>query len=113
MLPKKRRVEKELFPDVLNKARSFYGENMSLRVFLAEPYKETRVSFVVSKKVSNKAVKRNFLKRKGYSAIKDMPISLNKGFVCVFFFKKSTLSISYTDLKKEISSLLKKSRVLN
>lgn len=113
MLPKKRRVGKELFPDVLNKSKSFYGDSMSLRVFSVGYSNETRFSFVVSKKVSNKAVKRNFLKKRGYSVIKDISVNINKGFVCVFFFKKSALTLSYVDLKKEISSLLKKSRVLN
>jgi ribonuclease P protein component len=113
MLPKKRRVGKELFPDVLKKSKSFYGENMSLRVFLADPSNETRFSFVVSKKVSNKANKRNLLKRRGYSIIKDTTKNINRGFVCVFFFKKSALTVSFADLRKEVLFMLKKSTVLN
>ncbi len=113
MLSKKRRVGKELFPDILNKGTSFYGENMSLRVFSVKLSNETKFSFVVSKKVSNKATERNFLKRRGYSVIKDITKNINKGFVCVFFFKKHTPTLSYMDLKKEILSLLRKSTILN
>lgn len=116
MLSKKRRAEKSLFPRVLSKSKSFYGKNMTVRVFLLnspDKNSKSKFSFVVSKKVSNKAVKRNLLKRRGYSVVKDIKTQINEGFVCVFFFKTTTINLSYIELKKEITFLLKKSNILN
>ncbi len=113
MLSKNRRVGRELFSQILTKSRSFNGSNLSLRV-LKTPLnnKETKFSFVVSKKVSNKAVKRNFLKKRGYYAVKKISKNLNNDFVCVFFLKKNSTLLSYKEFEKEILFLLKKAEVL-
>jgi len=112
MLPKKRKVEKSLFTGVLNKSKSFYGKNISLRVFPIESLETTKFSFVVSKKVSNKANKRNLLKRRGFSVVKNIIKHTNKGFVCVFYYKKNALSSSYVEIEKDIKYLLTKARIL-
>ncbi len=112
MLSKKIRVGKELFPQVLLKARCLYGNNMSLRVLNTNITNKTKFSFVVSRKVSNKAVRRNLLKRRGYSIIKNISKYINNGFICVFFFKKTSTLLSYKELEKEIFFLLKKAKVL-
>lgn len=113
MLSKKRRVTKKLFSNTIKKSESFYGENMSLRVFSIKHLTETKFSFVVSKKVSNKANERNLLKRRGYCAIKNISKPINNGFTCIFFFRKNTLHNSYIKIEKEIISLLKKAKVIN
>ncbi len=113
MLSKKRRVGRELFSQILTRSKSFYGNNLSLRVFKTpHSNKETKFSFIVSKKVSNKAVKRNLLKKRGYYAVKKISKNLNNGFVCMFFLKNSSILLSYTELEKEILFLLKKANVL-
>ncbi|HED05744.1 MAG TPA: ribonuclease P protein component [Ignavibacteria bacterium] len=112
MLSKKRKDSKELFKEVLSNSKSFYGTNMSLRVFIGDSVENTRFSFVVSKKVSTKANKRNLLKRRGFSVIKNTLKNIKKGFTCVFFFKKNAITVSYTELNKEILFLLRKSKIL-
>ncbi len=112
MLSKKTRVGKELFPQVLLKAKCLYVNNITLRVLSTNITNKTKFSFVTSKKVSNKAVKRNLLKRRGYSIVKSISKNINNGFICIFFFKKSSTLLSYTELEKEILFLLKKAKVL-
>ncbi len=112
MLSKKRRVNRALFSKVLSKNKSFNGKNISLRVFFGEYLNEPRFSFVVSKKVSNKANKRNFLKKRGYSVVKNIIKQTRGGAVCLFYFKKNATLLSFKDLKKEITTLLKESNIL-
>ena len=112
MLPKKRKVDKRLFSHVFNNSESFYGKNISLRVFYVDGDNITKFSFVVSKKVSNKANKRNLLKRRGFSVIENKIKYTNNGFVCVFYFKKNAINKSYSDIEKDIVLLLKKANIL-
>jgi len=112
MLSKKRRVNRALFSQILTKSKSFSSKNISLSVFNTYSSNETKFSFVVSKKVSNKAVKRLVLKKRGYFAIKKNIKNINKGFICIFFLKKNSTLLPYPILEKEILFLLKKAKVL-
>ena len=67
-----------------------------------------RFAFVVSKKVSPKAVGRNVLRRRGYAAIRRMRENLTNGRLGIFFFKKGADKLSYSDIEKQIRFLLER-----
>ncbi len=113
MLPKNKRVSKEVFSCILKKSKPLHSENLTLRVLKnIDKKEETKFSFVVSRKVSNKAPKRNLLKRRARFAVSKLYKSMVNGFICVFFVKKSAVDVSYSDLEKEIFYLLKKANVI-
>ncbi len=114
MLPKNKRVSKEDFPGILKKSKSFSSENLTLRVLKNTNNKEeTRFSFVVSRKVSKTAPKRNLLKRRARFAVSRLGGGVKEGFLCVFFVKKGAIGIPYSEMEKEILYLLKKANVVS
>jgi len=111
MLPKKRKIERSLFSFFI-KNKSFQSKNVSLKVcFSDDSKKETKFSFVVSKKVSNLANKRNLLKRRGYHIVENIK-NIKKGFICIFYFKKSVINLPYKEIKEEVIKLLKESSIV-
>ena len=113
MLLKKNRILRSLFPKVLTKGKTFSSSNMYMRVaYLNERLRESRFSFVVSKKVVKKAVSRNKLRRIGYNVVQKKITNIHKGFLVVFFFKKNILKLSKRSIEQEIIFLLKKANLL-
>lgn len=111
MLPKSQRVKRALFVGVFNTGKSFFAPHITLRVIsVAET--TSKFSLVVSKAVAKRAVKRNLLRRRGYSAIAKLKKNILPGCVCVFFFKKGAGILSYTTISSEITELLEKARLL-
>ncbi len=117
MLPKKNRISRALFDTLLKKGIFFHSQNLSFRVVKTLTGKKelSKFSFVASKKVSKSAVKRNLLRRRGYSALKDA-LGNEKirtgGVLGAFFFKKGAEKIGFSELHSEISLLLKKSGIV-
>lgn len=64
-------------------------------------------AFVISKKISKTATKRNSLRRKGYNILNLYSLKSNAG---IFFYKKEGLFVKNEDLKKDIDFLLKKTK---
>ena len=112
MLPKNRRINTTLFAEVLKNGRSFYSKNISLSVFHKIGLYNTRFAFVVSKKVAKRAVDRNLLRRRGYSALLDVVDNTKPSFANIIFLKKGSESLKFKDFKEEIIELLKKAGVL-
>jgi ribonuclease P protein component len=65
----------------------------------------SRFSFVVSKKVSKRATKRNAVRRKGYRAAQNVLSSVQPGFVVLVFAKKNTEVLSQELITLELTSL--------
>src|SRR6476620_3631920 len=111
MLPKKKRVERTIFPETLGRGKSAYSPFLNLKCLKRSDKNESKFSFVVSKAVAKKAVQRNLLRRRGYSVIKDNQSKIKESFTCIFFFKKESVSLSFKELEKDILFLLKKADV--
>lgn len=114
MLPKNKRVSRKTFAIVSRlKGKTFYSPFLSVKVIAEEKnYRQHSIfSFVVSGKVSKKATVRNLLRRRGYASIRAIAENTRQGFVCIFYFKKPILSLSYKKLQEEIHNILKKSGV--
>ncbi len=108
MFPKKKRVTKKLFDEIIKKGSTFSGYFFNFRYINNKDL--PRYAFVVPKKISKKAVERNKLKRRGYSIIREYPILNSMG---VFFYKKNGVKASFLDIKNDIVSILKKTKINN
>lgn len=75
---------------------------------------DLKIGFVVSLKVSKKAVVRNRLKRQMREVVrllmKDKKISA--GYLLVFFAKKEMIDQEYGSIEKDLHSLLRRARLL-
>jgi len=113
VLPKNNKIKRKDFPKRISHRNTYHSPHLTLIVFTKNKNStsNTQVSFVVSKKISKKATKRNLLKRRGYSAIKKVKSKIIPNFICVFYFKNKPIELNYSELEKEISTLLKKAKV--
>jgi ribonuclease P protein component len=120
MLPRKERVSKQLFPVLVKKSRSYNSDHLILRVsnlrnlpkgsFFFKKGETSNLpklfSFTVSKKVAKHAFRRNTLRRRGYSLIKERKNDFERGFAYLFFFKKKSKELSSKAIGKEIDELI-------
>jgi len=106
-----KRVTRTVFPLVLKKGHVFHAPHISLRVISAPETVESAFAFVVSRKVTNMAVKRNLLKRRGRHIVREATEKLKNKYTGVFFFKKDADSLSFEELQEEIASLLSHARI--
>ena len=109
MLPRKRRVHKDVFGEVLKKGLSFHSAHISLRGIKKDDISPSRFSFTVSKKVASKAVDRNLLRRRATSVLEQHLPSIKKGISGIFSFKTGSLELSFGQIEAEIVGLLKQS----
>lgn len=115
MLPKNRRISKKIFTAISrSKGKIIQSPFLTAKIIKKERECEGKsfFSFVVSGKVSKKAVERNLLRRRGYAAVRLVSKNIQPCFVCVFYFKKPALSLSYKKLEGEITTILKNTHVL-
>jgi len=89
MLPSKLRIHKSFFEEIFKKGFFYSGQNINL-VLLKKPEITkygSKFAFSVSKKNVKNAVKRNFLRRRGFSVIKNSKNDIKTGFLGVFVLK--------------------------
>lgn len=104
MLPRKKRIPRELFRAILKSGRRFDSKFFSL---LITPSETARVAVSVSKKVSKKTVVRNKIRRRTYAAVRDLiPALPNKLFLLIA--KRNTDKLKGKDLQRELAELLMK-----
>ncbi len=70
-----------------------------------------KVHIVVSKKISPTAVSRNLLKRRLKSSIGELIKKPIKDKTIFIYPKKTILNKKYSDIKKDISALLKRAKI--
>ena len=92
MLERKNRIDKKTMEELFNKGRFVNSPCLTLK-YLIYPTKMTRISFIVPKTVSKKAIVRNQLKRRGYVEIKKQIPQIPAGFLGAFIFKKGSVEI--------------------
>lgn len=109
MLPKTKRVPREMFPLVSK------GKAVSSDIFLLKfvNLKQTgkMFCFSVSKKIAKNAVLRNKLRRSGYRLIEKYIPLIKTNVLAVFYFKK--IPESDEKMEKSIKFALKESKIIN
>ena len=104
MLPKNKRITKELFQSILKTGRTLSSPLFLFR-YMSIPGMDTKYAFVVPKSVSKQAVKRNKLRRQGYNTLRTLPLPLVSG---IFFYKKGSEKTNLNEIKENVNTILKK-----
>jgi len=105
MLPKKNRADKRIVEKIFKEGKFINSLSLTFK-FLISPESGKRISFVVPKNVAKLAVKRNLLRRRGYSVLEKYIKQFPSGFIGVFIFKKYQDDISI--IENEIKTILHK-----
>jgi len=118
MLPKKNRVSKKEVDLVFKQGRFLVSPNLTFKYLrptgltCGNSHRSDlwvnypKISFIVSKSTAKLAVKRNFLRRRGYSILAKYISQFPTGIVGVFVFKKYQDDISI--IENEIKIILAK-----
>ena len=112
MLPKKRRIPRELFPRILSESKHYNSQNLFLYSIRINQSLPSRFSFSISKKICKNAVDRNKYRRRGYSIINHHIKQIEQGYLCFFSFKKGSGKTTFKILEEQIIYLLHKASVL-
>lgn len=106
MLAKENRLKKQKeFDGVFKKGRGLRSDSLFLK-FVKNETGKTKIAFVVSKKVSNKAVDRNKIKRRLREAVRE--VGFNQGFDIIIIAQPQALEKDFKGIREEIKSLFKK-----
>lgn len=105
MIPKKNRITSFFFR-FLTQGRVYHSPIFSLKVVPNKEDEEFHVAVVVSKKVAQKAVERNLLKRRFLSVVQNNKNLCKKGFFYVFYVKKEIQTSEFSSIEKEVSRVL-------
>lgn len=105
MLLKKNRADKKAIEKIFKEGKFVNSPNLTFKFILINK-DERRISFIVPKNVAKLAVKRNFLRRRGYVVLKKHLSEFPLGLTGAFVFKKPINSI--LELENEIKTILAK-----
>jgi RNase P protein component len=105
MLSKKNRADKRTVERIFKGGKFINSLSLTFK-FLISPESGRKVSFIAPKSVSPKAVKRNYLRRCGYSILEKYIKQFPSGLMGVFIFKKYQDNVSI--LENEIKTILHK-----
>ncbi|MBU2578838.1 ribonuclease P protein component [Patescibacteria group bacterium] len=108
MLPKKNRLKKNKdFTKVIRQGKFSHSFFLSLKE-AKNDLAQTRVGFVVSKKISKKATVRNKIKRWLREAVRANLDKIRSGKDIIFFTKKGIEEKKFWEIKQAVEKLLKK-----
>lgn len=104
--------KKKDFDNIFKKGKSAKGVFLILR-FIKNDLETNRFAFIVSKKVSLKAVIRNKIRRRLSESIKEFKKISGKGIDAVFVALPKIKDKSFLEIKEEINILLSKAMPKN
>jgi ribonuclease P protein component len=106
MLPKENRLKKEReFEAVFKDGRTFKGNCVFLK-YLINGTDKTKVGFVVSKKISKLATKRNKIKRRMREIVRLEKGKIKEGLSIIFIALPAINNAGYEEMEKDIGNLL-------
>jgi ribonuclease P protein component len=113
MLPKENRIKKKKdFEAIYKKGKSFKNSFFILKV-LNNNLKISRFAFVISQKVSKKAVERNKIRRIMSSFLEVNFKNIKIGFDFVFIVLPNAQNKNFDQIKKAISDIIFSKKFLN
>jgi len=108
MLPQENRLKKKKeFEAVFKGGRIVRGNNFFLK-YLANGTDKTKIGFIVSKKISKKAVERNRVKRRLREAFRAKKQDIKLGLSIIIMTAPSIKGITFEEIQKEADVLLEK-----
>ena len=113
MLPKKNRLKnKKDFERVFKQGKGFKEDFLFLKI-AKNNLKENRFGFIVSLKVSKKAVLRNKVKRRLREIIKERLPEIKPGVDIVLIAQKGIEEKDFSEIRETINKLFGKVKILN
>lgn len=113
MLPQKHRINRRFFNEVFSRGQFFGGDQLSGKIFNLKTNLPTRFAVVTQKKYLKRAVDRNRLRRRIYSAITPLLPQIKPGFAIIIFAKPNLLSADFKNIQIMLTSLLKHHNLIN
>ena len=112
MLPSKNRLKKKKqFKKVFTDGKSFKNEFLVLKIN-KNGLDYNRFGFIVSKKVSKKAVKRNQVKRRLREIVKKEMTKIKQGFDVILISLAGIEEKNFQEMQKSFLNLIHKSKIL-
>lgn len=112
MLARKNRIiGKSNFEKIKNEGILYQGKAFGLAVLKREESNLPRFAFVISTKISKKAVERNRAKRRLGEAVRKNLDKTKNGFDVLFLAKKEILKSSAAEIADEITRLFKEADI--
>ncbi len=112
MLPRISRLKKNLDIERVFKKGKKVREGFLVLAVSQNDLAETRFGFVVSQKVSKRAVQRNQLKRRLRESIRPRVSEIKKGLDIILLATPGLEKKDFWEIKKTVNLLLKKSKCL-
>jgi ribonuclease P protein component len=106
MTPKKNRPSTRTIKKIFAEGRFLSTPHFTFKFILTNSPNPPQVSFIAPKSVAKHAVKRNFLRRLGYAALKNHTRKLPKGILGAFVFKRYEENVS--QIEDEIKKVIDK-----
>jgi len=103
---------KKDFQRAIQRGRKIEKDFLVLK-FFKNSLKTTRISFVVSQKVSKKASSRNKIKRRLREIIKINLPDLKPGYDLIFFTKKGIIEKNFWEIKEVVGQILKEAKIIS
>lgn len=107
MFSKRNRLGSEFFKNLFKKGFIVDSGSFSIK-YIKGNKGDFKVSVIISKKISSKAVERNLLKRRFLSIVSEQKDLLKQGFSYIFYPKKGVQSVSRKTLNIEIVEKIRK-----
>lgn len=112
MLPRLNRLKKRKDFEKIVAVKRFFEEEILFLKKIKNNLNYSRIGFIVSQKISKKAVIRNKIKRRLREIIRlNLPI-IKEGYDFIFFTKKGIENKKFSELKEIIKKLLQKARLI-
>ena len=113
MLPKENRLKKKKdFEKLFEEGKSFREKFLALKIN-KNSLNNNRFGFIVSKKVSKKAVMRNKIKRQLREIVRKEIDNYQKGFDIAIIALPGIESKSFEEMSQALECVLKKIKILN
>jgi ribonuclease P protein component len=107
MLPKKKRVTKNVFQSIIKERKTL---STTLFLFHFKKSDTPQYAFVAPKNIFKKAIERNKYRRIGYNILIKTPPINGSG---IFVYKKPSYTANQKEIKEEIIFILNKAGIIN
>lgn len=112
MLKKELRIRKQKDFDKIFSEGAYFSEKFLLLKIVENGLETSRFGFIVSNKVSKKAVERNRIKRLLRETVRLKWDKIKPGFDAIFIFRDRATDKSFNEVDEVVERLLKRSGLL-
>ena len=112
MLKKELRIRKQKEFDKIFSKGAYFSEKFLVLKVVENELEISRFGFIVSNKISKKAVERNRLKRLLRETVRLKQNKIKPGFDAIFIFRGKDVKKSFDDVDIVVENLLKRSGLL-